>query len=178
MIAFHRRATASTTSVIDQVPAERLDAPTPCESWTISDIIEHLVGNSHNMLDRLDQKSTVDDLAGLHEVVLAAYDDPEILARKFELAGIEVDGNSVIAVNAADVFIHGWDIARAAGLDVSFDEDLIAIVKGITSQFPDSVRGPNAGFAHARPISDDASPQDKLIAFLGRDPEWAPALAS
>jgi hypothetical protein len=33
-------------------------------------------------------------------------------------------------------------------------------------------------FGVAVPVADDASPQDKLMAFIGRDPAWRPADAS
>lgn len=175
VIAYHRRATASTAAVIDRVPDDLLDAPTPCAAWTIREIVEHMVGNSHTMLGRLDLVSTADDLTSLNDAVASAYDDPEVQQRKFELAGIELDGRSVVAVNFADVLVHGWDIARSAGFDVTLDDDLISAAHRITSRFPEHLRGPGGAFDHARPISEDASPQDRLIAYLGRDPEWAAA---
>lgn len=175
VIKNHRRATESTASVIDRVPEELLDAPTPCSRWTIREIIEHMVGNNHNLLEKVDRKSTLDGFAATSNAVLDAYDDPEILARKFDLAGIEVDGRGVIAVNFADVLVHGWDIARAADLDLSLDEDLLTATHRITSRFPEHLRGPDGAFDHPHPVSDDAPLQQRVLAFLGRDPGWTPA---
>jgi uncharacterized protein (TIGR03086 family) len=168
-----RRANSSTAAVVERVPENLLDAPTPCARWTIRDIVEHMAGNSHHMLERIDRKSTADDFAALNTIVLDAYDDPEVQARKFELAGIELSGRDAVAVNFADVLVHGWDIARAAGLDVSLDDDLCTAAFRVTSRFPENLRGPDGAFDHARPIPDDAPVQQRLLAYLGRDPEWS-----
>jgi len=173
VIEMHRRATAATAAVLDQVPADQLDAKTPCTRWTIREIVTHMVDNSHSMLGRLDQKSTLDTFDALNLAVLDAYDDPDVLGRKFELAGFEVDGRAVVAVNFADVLVHGWDIARAAGFDVTFDDDLAEAALRVTSIVPDSMRGPDKAFDHAREVAEDASPHDRLIAFVGRDLGWS-----
>ncbi|OLF09419.1 TIGR03086 family protein [Actinophytocola xinjiangensis] len=173
VIALHRRATAATTAVLDRVAADKLGVPTPCTSWTISEIVDHMVSNGHTMLGRLGQESTSDNLATLSDTFLAAYDDQEVLDRTFELAGFEVDGRTVVAVNFADVLVHGWDIARAAGFDVTFDDDLAEAALRVTSIVPDSMRGPDKAFDHARDVAQDASPHDRLIAFVGRDLAWS-----
>lgn len=176
VIAYYRRAAASTAAVLERVPEDQLDAPTPCDRWTIREIVQHMKDNSDGMLDRIGKKSTVDELAASHDEVLAAWDDPEVLDRKFELAGFDIDGRSVVAINFADVLVHGWDIARAAGFDVTFDEDLISAAVKVTSRFPENLRGPDGPFDHPHPVAEDASSRDRMLAYLGRDPEWsAPA---
>jgi uncharacterized protein (TIGR03086 family) len=177
VIELLRRATASTAAVIERIGEDQLDAPTPCARWTIREIVGHMEDNSRHMLERVDRKSTEDEFAALNAAVLDAYADPEVQARKFELGGNELDGRGLVAVNFADVLVHGWDIARAAGFDVSLDDDLCTAAFRVTSRFPESLRGPDGAFDHPRPIPDDAPPRQRLLAYLGRDPEWTSAKA-
>jgi hypothetical protein len=68
--------------------------------------------------------------------------------------------------------VHTWDLARAAGLAADFDEELCedayraARVVGV---------GRDAGMVGPEmPVAADAPASDKLAAFYGRDPAWAP----
>ena len=40
------RAFASTRSVLDNVKTDQLDDPTPCKSWTVRALINHIVGGA------------------------------------------------------------------------------------------------------------------------------------
>ena len=113
----------------------------------------------------------------LHGKVAQAVGNLGFGILQFELAGIESDGRGVIAVNFADVLVHGWDIARAAGFDVAIDDDLCTAALRVTSRFPENLRGPDGAFDHPRPVPDDAPVQLRLLAFLGRDPEWRSSAA-
>ncbi|MCT2582605.1 TIGR03086 family metal-binding protein [Actinophytocola gossypii] len=169
-----RRARAATGAIIDRVPDALLDAPTPCDSWTIRQIVEHMVDNNRAFVSA-HKDSTVDighDFAETGQAVDDLFADPAVRERTFTLAGVDVDWRGAVAVHFADVLVHGWDIGRAAGLDVTIDDDLAAAALRVTSRFPDSVRGPDRGFDHPRPVRDDAPVWIRLLAFLGRDPEW------
>ena len=50
-------AIASTRSILGNVTADQLDDPTPCASWKVRDVINHVVGAQHyfvGALHRLD----------------------------------------------------------------------------------------------------------------------------
>jgi hypothetical protein len=72
----------------------------------------------------------------------------------------------------ADVLVHTWDLARAAGLDPALDEELCAFAY-------DGGRAAGLGAASAMyhaavPTRTDADLVSRLIALHGRDPEWEP----
>ena len=39
----HRRAVEGFAALVERVPGDRWDAPTPCAAWTVRDIVNHLV---------------------------------------------------------------------------------------------------------------------------------------
>ena len=68
-----------------------------------------------------------------------------------------------------DVLIHAWDLARAIGADDTLPPAAVeATMLGLSRMPQEQMRG--AMFAAAVEVDDDASAQDKLIAFSGRRP--------
>ena len=177
VIDLHRRAAHATAAIIDRVPADQLDAPTPCSRWTIRQVVEHLVSNNRTLVARVRDGSEVDgdDFAATAREFNETFADPAVQSTPFELGKVPTDGRGVVAMQLADVLVHGWDIGRGAGLDVTIDEDLAAAALRITAGIPDHVRGPDGPFGTAVPAPEDAPAQDRLLSFLGRDPAWAPA---
>lgn len=173
LIDLHRRAVAATGAIIERVPGDLLDAPTPCARWAVRDVITHLVDNNRGLIARAGG-SEVDGsgFAATARAFNETFADPAVQNAPFELAGIPTDGRGVLAVQFADVLVHGWDIGRSAGLDVSIPDDLATAAMRITSGFPEHLRGPDSSFDHAHAAADDASAGVRLLAFLGRDPEW------
>jgi uncharacterized protein (TIGR03086 family) len=181
LIDLHRRAADATGAIIERVPGDLLDAPTPCARWTIRDVIAHLVDNNRGLIARVGG-SEVDGFAATARAFNEAYADPAVQDAKFEVVGIPTDGRGMLAVQFADVLVHGWDIGRGAGLDVTIPDDLATAALRITSGFPEHLRGPDSSFAHPHSAPQDAPAGVRLLAFLGRDPEWtaptAPATPS
>ncbi len=95
-------------------------------------------------------------------------DDPE-------LAGAEFDGffghsrfdDAVDRFLCFDLVVHGWDLARATGLDETIAPDDIASVRAKADSFGDAIRGPGA-FGPEVEAPAGADDQTRLLAFLGR----------
>ncbi|GAB4006461.1 maleylpyruvate isomerase family mycothiol-dependent enzyme [Glycomyces albus] len=73
----------------------------------------------------------------------------------------------------ADVWMHSWDLAKALGREPDLGQErcraALEAMKPIEGMLRDSGQ-----YGPAVPVADDASPQDKLAAFIGRDPSWRP----
>ncbi len=84
----------------------------------------------------------------------------------------------VDGVVSTDLVLHGWDLARAAGLDDAIDPDELDRLWPGIEQIPDEMRIPDhfgPGVVVIGPEVDvpaDAPLQDRLLGKLGRDPEW------
>lgn len=73
----------------------------------------------------------------------------------------------------ADVFMHSWDLARATGQDDSLDPETCAAMLAGMEPMEDVIRT-SGHYGPRVAVPTDASAQDRLIAFIGRDPNWHP----
>jgi uncharacterized protein (TIGR03086 family) len=160
------------------------DAPTPCEGWSVRDVVAHAIGSERDFLDR--QGLGVPDDADVdtdpatawraHAAAVAA-----VLARP-GVAEREYDGffgRTTIAATMADFYgwdlvLHGSDVARATGQEWSVSEAEAAALHATADGWGDALYSEGV-CARAVPVPDDASATDRLLARLGRDPEWRPA---
>lgn len=169
---------------------DRWDRPTPCEGWVTRDVVDHLAGWVPGMLagsapiDRPDLPSG--DSGGSDRIdpvaVWAALDRwlRSLLADPAR-AGLAFDGplgpmdlaTAIDRFVTTDVLIHTWDLARAVGLDDRFEPDEIdGMLEGMEPH--DEALRQSGHYGPRVPVTDDADDQDRLLAFLGRDPDWAP----
>jgi uncharacterized protein (TIGR03086 family) len=174
------RLAADFAATVEAVPADRWGATSPCEEWTARDLVAHVV-ESHGLFEGFvgrdlgDIPSTDDDpaaaFAAARAVVSEHLHDPEAAEASFEG---EVFGHMTFAEGvdrfiASDLLIHRWDLGRAAGLDVRLPADEVARVQETTVGLGDMMRTSGA-FGPEVEVPADASPQDRLLAFLGRRP--------
>ena len=66
-----------------------------------------------------------------------------------------------------DVLIHGWDLAVATGQPTDLDPELVEACWRIAEPQTDLIAGSGA-FGHVVALGDDAGPQERLLALLGR----------
>lgn len=175
---YQRLAGAFAAKVADVGP-DKWSAPSPCADWTARDVVGHVVSTQGMILGLVGRElgevpSVDDDPSGAWEaaraVVQADLDDP---AR----ATVEFDGSmgkmtfedAVDRFLCVDLVVHGWDLARAAGLDDHIAPEDVARVRKIAEGFGDAMRSPKA-FGPEVEAPAGADDQTRLIAFLGRHP--------
>ena len=99
-----------------------------------------------------------------------ALDDPEQARAEFE--GFQGPTTLEAAVNrflCFDQVVHGWDLARATGLDERIDAEDVARVRAQAEALGDKLRSPRA-FGPEVEAPAGADDQARLLAFLGRTP--------
>jgi hypothetical protein len=76
----------------------------------------------------------------------------------------------------ADVFMHTWVLARAAGIEPDLDPGRCTELLHSMEPIEEVLRSSGE---YGPPVEIDAaaSPQNKLIAFINRDPHWTPPAA-
>jgi uncharacterized protein (TIGR03086 family) len=177
-VTLYRAATDRAIAVVEAVRPGQLGSPTPCTEWTVQQLVDHLVGGTEYLLSAANGRdpeqhanaTAADYRRGVSDV-LDALKLPGVLERAcISPLGFEWPVSQAVAGTFMDVLIHTWDLARATGQDERLDPGL---VDACTAMFlPDMPeRGREAGIiGPAVEVGDDASPQDRLLAAMGRHP--------
>lgn len=182
------RAVASTATVVKGVPGTMLDASTPCREWTVRDLLNHVVATLW-LADALFADAQPehplapgglpaadligpDPAAAYAEAAAAALASARAdgaLASAHQTPIGKMPGEALAGFTTMDVFVHGWDLARATGQDAAFDPDLTEYVLTVARQaITDDRRAPAIG--PEVPAAEHAPAMDRLVAYLGREP--------
>jgi uncharacterized protein (TIGR03086 family) len=122
---------------------------------------------------RLDPVPSVDDdpvaaWDAFAAQVQALLDDPATATKTYTgPPGTHPLDRAVDQFFTSDVFLHTWDLARATGQDETLDpERCAAMLAGMEPW--DEVLRTSGHYGPRVPVSDDADPTTKLMAFIGR----------
>lgn len=176
-------AVASTRAELAAVGPQHFDAATPCESWTVRDLINHLIGAQHFFLAVVEGTPPA---GGEHDFAsgdfVAAFDDiSSRLVAAFGADGTmdkiltapfgQMPGRAFIGFAVNDTFVHGWDLAKATGRSTDLAPEFAAgVLASAKATVPPAMRGED-GKKPFGPIEEapaGASNADQLAAFLGR----------
>jgi uncharacterized protein (TIGR03086 family) len=174
-------AIAVTRGVLAAVTPEQLGDPTPCESWDVAALINHIVGAQHFFLAGLTGNPPAasadyaagDYLAAYDEVsgeVLAAFSADGVMEQMITMPFGQMPGAAVMGLATNDTFQHGWDLAKATGQSTDLAPALaVSLLAQAKATIPPAFRGPEgAPFGAEQSAPDGASAADQLAAFLGR----------
>ena len=178
-----REAIATTRGVLSRVQAEQLDLPTPCASWKVSDVINHVVGGQYFFVAALEGErpdseppnfsagdfvSTFDEASA---ACVAAFESDGAMERIVKVPFGDLPGSMLLGLATTDTLTHGWDVAKATGQPTDLSPDLAAsVLSSVRPVVADSFRGDDgkAPFGPEQAAPDGASNADMLAAFLGR----------
>lgn len=160
------------------------EAPAPVDGWVARDVVAHLVEWMPAFLAAggidlaTDGPAVADDPAGAwhaHTAAMQALLDGPDADQEFThpRAGTHQLGAAIDQFYTTDVFLHTWDLARASGQDDTLDEETCAVLLAGMEPWDEILRA-SGQYGPRLPVPDDASTQDRLIAFIGRDPAWEP----
>jgi uncharacterized protein (TIGR03086 family) len=175
------QACAASRQVLARVRADQLANATPCASWDVAGLINHIVGGQHFFADGMEGKppSASDDYASGDYMeafdqavarVTAVFQQDGALGRMAQMPFGEMPGGAVLGIATSDVFVHGWDLAKATEQNTNLAPELAArMLEGARRNVQDNIRGPEgAPFGPEQQCADDACAADQLAAFLGR----------
>jgi uncharacterized protein (TIGR03086 family) len=185
-------ALTQATAVIAQVREDHFANTTPDTEWNVRDLIGHMLYEIRWAPEVLNGK-TIDevgdaydgDLVGDSTVNLitnwqmaadaaeSAVDqsDPEETAH---LSYGDVTIDEYLQQYGGDVLIHTWDLGKAIGVVVHFDDATAQAVYDYTLPKKDDLSASGL-FEPALSVSETADIQTKLLALFGRDAGWQPS---
>ncbi len=180
----YEQAIATAKSVLAGVKADQLGAATPCASWNVSEVLNHLVGEQFwfaNVAkgEPISDAKAPDFSAGDFKAAfaqgtadtLAAFKADGAMAKTMHMPFGDMPGSAVAGMAAVDTFVHAWDLARATGQNTDLNPELAAgLLDSNRTSVPKEFRGADraAPFGHEQKAPAGASKADELAAFLGR----------
>ena len=170
---------AKTQSLIGAVEPAQLSLSTPCEQFTVGQLINHLGGWAASFASRLNSvpseadpnayvagSDPADDFANCAEQIVSAY--------RLQLPPAK---ELPIGILLMEYVTHGWDLAVASGQRAEFtDQAARAALAAGKSMLPPDSRGEGKSFGSQVATAPGDTALQELVAFLGRDPHWTPAL--
>jgi len=181
------RACRSTAAILELVRSTDLDRPTPCASWNVRDVVNHVVSGTGYFAELAEKGAVTDrgddadctaaDFAATFrresERLVAAFRAPGAMTKPMKMPFGELPGSVCVWIAAGDIFTHGWDLAKATGQPTDLEPDVaVRLLTQIEPILPDDMRGPDgeAAFGPRVEIADSAPAADRLAAFEGRHP--------
>ena len=176
----YRRVALGFTERVDEVTADRWDRPSPCAGWVARDVVHHLVEWVPAFFGDAGGPPLPAPAAGLapapawHRLdaaIQAQLDDPVAATSVVHhpRVGQHRFDDAVGQFVVADILIHTWDLARAAGLDETLDAELVHDV--LAGMEPlDAMLRSSGQFGPRVDVPRGADEQTRLIAFTGRQP--------
>src|SRR5438477_2867776 len=172
-------------TVVDGVEPSELGNATPCTEWTVRDVINHVVGGATMFAECVEQGSVQDDRLGqlmggdnlgddykgafhvASDRARAAFSGQGALEKMVKLPFGEMPAGVALNIAVMDVMTHAVDIARSTDQRIN-DDDLLTTALEVGRQLiSPELRVPGV-FDAEQSCPDDASAEDKLLAFAGR----------
>ena len=173
-----RQASAEFTALVENVGDDAWEQPSPCEGWVARDVVGHLVEwVPEFFFERWPaatkpipavESSPLAAWRALAEAIETALADDVVAQEVADTPmGPLTFEAAVDMICTPDVILHGWDLARATGLDETLNPEevhrLLASIEPIGDALEQSGQyGPRIA------VPDGSSEQTRLLALVGR----------
>ena len=182
-VAALEAALGNTSRLVQGIGDDQWDNATPCAKWNVQQLVTHTVGVMANFTNGAANEPPAGDpddfdlgsdpgavTAGVAASNVAAWNARGELESPVSLGENELPGLTAFNINMLDAYVHGWDIAHATGQNARLDDDLCGpLLEFARKVVPETPReGDN--FHAVVPTGTDATPADRLLGYLGRQP--------
>jgi uncharacterized protein (TIGR03086 family) len=176
-----------TAGVVDGVPADAGTRPTPCPSYDVAALVDHIV----TWMGIFAESATRDDPDAGPAPVEAGPESDRVRAaagravaafrrgateRTLTVSQGELPGRAVAGMMLIEYIGHGWDLATATGQPVPYsDDEAAAALRVAQAMLTPEFRGEGKPFGEEVPVPENADAVTRLLGFIGRDPSWRAA---
>lgn len=190
IVALDAEAVRTSVGLVERVAVADLGRPTPCEGWTLGDLLAHMTAQHYGFaaasasdgdLTRSRVRELGDDAVSAYlagsDHVLVAFAAEGALDRTFPLpefsGGPTFPARQAISFHFVDYVVHSWDVAKTLDLPVSFEPTLLDVALTVARAVPSGEARLRPGAAFAPEVAySGGSPLDQIVATLGRSPGW------
>jgi uncharacterized protein (TIGR03086 family) len=179
LVESHRKALADTGRIVAGIQDGQLHDATPCTDFDVAALLTHIISGNHwvaplvegktieDVGNALDGEFTRDQYDASAAEADAAFSVPGAMQRPVAVSYGPVPAEVYAGHRFIDVLIHGWDLAVATGQDATLDPALVAACFDVINPQLDLLKS-SGMFGSEISVPDDADPQTKLLAILGR----------
>jgi uncharacterized protein (TIGR03086 family) len=183
MLTLLHRSLEYADRIIAGIPDNRRDAPTPSEDFTVEQLTLHLLSGLHwagalpgggpggpDADNEPDPGAT--SLVAAYRAAAGRMRSawtPDQLDRVYDTAGDKATGAGIVQFMIVEVLGHGWDLAVATGQPADAGADIATAALRVAEDLGDVLQAPGM-MAPPVLVPEGASPMDRFVAFLGRDP--------
>lgn len=200
-------AYATAGKVIAGVQADQMGRPTPCDEMDVAQLLGHLrmvadrvarMGRSEELFDHVTEPPAPADgdharwWAEAGDAITAAWTDQR-LTEPVVLPWMQGTGADALAGYVNEITVHSWDLARATGQEVAWDDDAVgvglaalqsvlpgagrtAMFEAMKAEMPPEMADFEPPFAEPVEVADGDTPLiERSVAYNGRNPAWSAA---
>ena len=185
--------------LVDGVSDDQLTAATPCEAYTVGDLLDHFMSLTMEFT-RAATKATMTasrpegaptgapkpSAANLHrdwrtrlpqqlDELAVVWKDPAAWEGTTRAGGVTMPAETMGLVAIDELVLHGWDLARGTGQTFEVDPASAQAVFEFTSMSaaPGEEAAREGLFGPVVEVPDDAPLFDRALGLSGRDPAWS-----
>jgi uncharacterized protein (TIGR03086 family) len=173
------------TAAVAHLSPERWDYPTPCDDWTVRDVVNHIT-SEHLWAPHLLRGETIEEVGDRYDGDVLGDDPAEAwrnAARLSAEAWAYADPNAKVHLSSGpttvtsyaeemllDLVVHRWDVQRGGNVGEGLDG---AAVQHLLDYYGDRLDtlSEHGGFKPPVP-TESGYAHDHFIAKTGRDPFW------
>lgn len=184
------RSHTALRAAVSGVPEDGWELASPCAGWTVTQVLQHALGDQHGYAATLTGTGFPDEdpfapsgaLTGppaelVASALGASADAFAAVAPDAEAVAVPLPQGPLpawlsVGACALDAAVHGWDIAVATGQEPALEPSLAKDLMAVAVQIVEPLRA----FAFAPALPPDPADDEvaTLLRYLGRDPQWKP----
>ena len=160
--------------VLHQLKPTDNGLPTPCENFSVTQLLDHLVGSVHGIGKALGLQLLDDPSAPAEaRVADAAQATLEALTRRglegtIDMGFAQLPAPVVANILNLEFLVHAWDLATATGRSLEVHPGLSDYVLGLArNTISPKMRGNS--FAEETLVDESGASLERLVAFTGRE---------
>jgi uncharacterized protein (TIGR03086 family) len=163
------------TAVVEAAGDTDWSRPSPCEDWTAADVVAHLVDTQRDFLDKRGadmgprpEGAPPEVWAAHRDAVRRATADDAFVSEEYDgYFGRTTVADTLANFYGFDLLVHRWDLARALGRDVTWDDAELDRIEAALDGFGDALYMDGV-CKPALDVPAGASRQERALARMGR----------
>jgi uncharacterized protein (TIGR03086 family) len=163
------------TAVVEAAGDTDWSSPSPCEGWTAADVLDHVVDTQRDFLDKRGadvgarpEGTPQEEWAAHRDVVRRVTADDAFVSEEYDgYFGRTTVADTLANFYGFDLLVHRWDLARALGQDVTWDDGELDKIEASLEGFGDALYSDGV-CKPAIEVPAGASRQERALGLMGR----------